>query len=61
MCRNNLSGEHPYRDIGQITAFIILLSMWIIDSFIFRFSTVLADHLSLRGDKSDGNSNNCTM
>jgi len=47
MNREDLSGEHPYGDIGQIIAFIIFLSMWIIDSFIFRFSTVLADYLSL--------------
>jgi protein-S-isoprenylcysteine O-methyltransferase Ste14 len=47
MCSNNLSGEHPYGDIGQIIAFILFLSIWIIDSFIFRLSTMLVNYISL--------------
>jgi len=47
MNREGLSGEHPYGDIGQIIAFIIFLSIWIIDSFIFRFSTMLVNYLPI--------------
>jgi len=47
MCRNNLSLEHPYGDIGQMIAFIIFVSIWITDSFILRFSTMLENYIPL--------------
>ena len=47
MNREDLSGEHPYGDIGQIIAFIIFLPIWITDSFILRFSTMLVNYLPL--------------
>ena len=45
--REDLVGEHPYGDCGQIIALIIFLAVWIFDSFIFRVSTFLTDYLSL--------------
>jgi protein-S-isoprenylcysteine O-methyltransferase Ste14 len=47
MNREDLSGEHPYGDIGQIIAFVIFLPIWIIDSFVFRLSMILADYLPI--------------
>lgn len=45
--RKDLAGEHPYGDAGQIIALIIFLTIWILDSFFYRFSTFLADHSPL--------------
>ncbi len=45
--RGDLAPEHPYGDIVQIIALIIFLAVWILDSFIFKFSTILATHISL--------------
>jgi protein-S-isoprenylcysteine O-methyltransferase Ste14 len=40
--REGASGEHPYGDLGQIICLIVFLTLWILDSFVFRFSTFLA-------------------
>ena len=45
--REDLAREHPYGDSGQIIALIIVLMIWIFDSFFFRFSMFLADCLLL--------------
>lgn len=45
--REDLAGEHPYGDAGQIIALIIFLTIWILDSFFYRYSTFLADRLPL--------------
>jgi len=45
--REDLAPEHPYGDAGQIVAFIIFLMVWTLDSFIFKFSTMLASYISL--------------
>ena len=45
--REDLVGEHPYSDSGQIIALVIFLMIWTLDSFVFRFSTFLADYLPL--------------
>jgi len=37
--RDAASGEHPYGDLGQIICLIVFLTLWILDSFVFRFST----------------------
>jgi protein-S-isoprenylcysteine O-methyltransferase Ste14 len=47
MTRDDLGREYPYGDVGQLIAFILFLLIWIIDSFIFRLSTILADYLPL--------------
>ena len=39
--REDLAGEHPWGDAGQIIALLVFLAVWILDSFVFRTSTVL--------------------
>ncbi len=43
----NLTGEHPWGDIGQILLFLIFLIVWISDSFIVPFSTFLANSVPI--------------
>lgn len=38
----NLAGEHRISDIGQIISLVAFLTLWILDSFVFKFSTVLS-------------------
>jgi len=38
-------GEHPYGDRGQIILFFVFLVIWIPDSFVFKFSTILAPYV----------------
>ncbi|MDH5468312.1 MAG: isoprenylcysteine carboxylmethyltransferase family protein [Candidatus Aminicenantes bacterium] len=40
-------GEHPYGDLGQIIILLVFLAIWILDSFVFRFSTFLSPHVPL--------------
>ena len=40
--REDLVGEHPFGDAGQIILLIVFLILWVLDSFVFRFSTFLA-------------------
>jgi protein-S-isoprenylcysteine O-methyltransferase Ste14 len=39
--QGKLPGEHPYGDLGQIIFFFVFLIVWILDSFVFKLSTVL--------------------
>ena len=41
------NGEHPFGDKGQLIFFILFLSVWISDSFIFDISTFLAPSVPL--------------
>ncbi|MDZ7335526.1 MAG: hypothetical protein ONB32_10210 [candidate division KSB1 bacterium] len=43
----NLAGEHPWGDAGQLILFLIFLIVWVGDSFIFHFSTFLADEIPI--------------
>ncbi len=45
--RNNLAGEHPWGDAGQLILFLIFLVVWIGDSFVFHFSTFLAHEIPI--------------
>lgn len=45
--REDLVGEHPFGDAGQIILLIVFLSLWVLDSFVFRFSTFLAESAPL--------------
>ena len=45
--REDLVGEHPFGDSGQIVLLIIFLLVWIIDSFILKLSTFAAQYVSL--------------
>lgn len=47
MSQHDRSGEHPQGDRGQIILLGFFLAVWISDSFIFRFSTVLAGAVPL--------------
>jgi len=40
-------GEHPYGDAGQLILLVLFLILWIMDSFFFRASTFLSDHVPL--------------
>lgn len=35
-------GEHPYGDLGQIIFLLVFLIVWILDSFVFKFTTFLS-------------------
>jgi len=45
--REDLAGEHPLGDAGQIIAFILFLLVWVLDSFVIRFSTVFAETIPI--------------
>ncbi len=40
-------GEHPYGDLGQIIILLLFLAIWILDSFVFRYSTFLSPHVPI--------------
>jgi len=40
--REGLGAEHPKCDPGQLVFLVLFLAVWGLDSFVFRFSTVLA-------------------
>lgn len=43
--REDLVGEHPFGDAGQIIFIIVFLALWALDSFVFRFSTFLSEYV----------------
>jgi protein-S-isoprenylcysteine O-methyltransferase Ste14 len=45
--RSDLVGEYVWGDIGQLILLIIFLAVWIVDSFVARYSTFLAAHIPL--------------
>jgi protein-S-isoprenylcysteine O-methyltransferase Ste14 len=45
--RNGIHGEHPYGDLGQIAILFGFLLIWILDSFIFQYSTFLSHSVPL--------------
>lgn len=45
--RQDLSGEYLFGDIGQIIFLIIFLAAWILDSFIFHYSTFISKDIPL--------------
>jgi protein-S-isoprenylcysteine O-methyltransferase Ste14 len=40
-------GEHPYGDLGQIIILIAFLVIWILDSFLFKYSTFLSAYVPI--------------
>lgn len=40
-------GEHPYGDLGQIIILLGFLLIWILDSFVFRYSTFLSPYVPI--------------
>lgn len=47
MTGSRLPGEHPHGDKGQVIIFFGFLIIWILDSFVFRYTTLLATHVPL--------------
>ena len=45
--RVDLVGEHPFGDTGQLILLLVFLAVWVMDSFILRFSTFGAEYVSL--------------
>ena len=44
--REDLTGEHPLGDTIQLVFLIVFLAVWILDSFVFKYSTFLADKIA---------------
>lgn len=40
-------GEHPYGDLGQIIILLVFLTLWILDSFVLRYSTFLSPYVPI--------------
>lgn len=47
LARIGRHGEHPYGDLGQIIILLVFIVIWILDSFVFKYSTLLSPHISL--------------
>jgi protein-S-isoprenylcysteine O-methyltransferase Ste14 len=45
--RNDLAGEHALSDVGQLVFFVIFIIAWILDSFVFSYSTFIGDYVPL--------------
>ena len=45
--RDDLIGEHKWGDTGQVVLLILFLIIWILDSFVFNYSTFLATYVPL--------------
>ncbi|MFW9996998.1 MAG: methyltransferase family protein [Candidatus Odinarchaeota archaeon] len=45
--REDLIGEHPYGDTGQVVCLVIFLIVWVLDSFLFKLSIFLAASIPL--------------
>jgi protein-S-isoprenylcysteine O-methyltransferase Ste14 len=45
--REDLAGEHPFGDAGQVILLITFLVVWIVDSFVLRLSTFTVQYVSL--------------
>ena len=45
--RDDLVGEHPFGDAGQLILLIVFLAVWIVDSFVIRLSTFAVQYVSL--------------
>lgn len=45
--REDLIGEHKYGDLGQLILLILFLVVWILDSFIFKYTTFPNGYASL--------------
>jgi len=45
--REDLTGEHKIGDAGQLILFVLFFIVWIVDCFIYEFSIILFQDLSL--------------
>ena len=44
--RDDLAGEHRFGDAGQLILLITFLAVWVLDSFIFRYSIFVVQYIS---------------
>lgn len=42
-----LTGEHPFGDAGQVILLIVFFAVWILDSFILKYTVFLTDRIPL--------------
>ena len=45
--RDDIIGEHRFSDIGQLIFLGIFLTLWVLDSFVFHFSTLLNQYVKI--------------
>ena len=45
--RKDLAGEHTFSDTGQLLLLFIFLTAWIVDSFVFSYSTFISEYIPL--------------
>ncbi len=45
--RDDLAGEHPFGDMGQLILLIVFLVVWVSDSFVLHLSVFLGKYVSL--------------
>lgn len=45
--RKDVAGEHPFSDTGQIIFLLIFIVIWILDSFVLKYSTFVAQYIAL--------------
>jgi protein-S-isoprenylcysteine O-methyltransferase Ste14 len=43
--REDLTGEHSFGDNGQAILFLLFMTVWITDAFVFRYSTLLDQYI----------------
>ena len=43
----NLSGEHPQGDFGQMLFLTVFVIVWILDSFVLKYTVFLSDYIPL--------------
>ena len=46
--REDLTGEHPLGDAGQILIFLLFIGLWVADSIFWKYSASLAEEVSER-------------
>lgn len=45
--RDDLAGEHQWSDTGQLILLFVFLAVWIVDSFVFQFTTFLTNYVPM--------------
>jgi len=45
--RDDLTGEHAFGKAGQLIIFVLFLTVWITDSFFFKYSYLLNEYIPL--------------
>ncbi|MFH2036634.1 MAG: isoprenylcysteine carboxylmethyltransferase family protein [Candidatus Zixiibacteriota bacterium] len=45
--RDDLAGEHKFGDAGQIILFLIFIIVWILDSFVLKYTNQLSNYINI--------------